>query len=473
MNSSSIAAINVQEFIPSRRDKRKSDDNIDNIDNEKFTTKCSNYWYSFYGIVVVGACIVNISVFTIIPRKNSIVHQEFWYESLMCAVFGVSIRHSALNVLSLYIFSKVEYLRTMAHLFKVFIACSFSVAVPYCISYISWTLYMGYNHPLPFVGNFILFEEIFTFCFLYRLQLRSRKEMKIHGNVYLKYQVWHILQNVPHELISMVAATQLQWILIILVPLARIVSTKVALKIVQQKPETNCSDVIFFVSTEMAINYTSYLTGRISSLKQITVYGLLIGEVCLHMHACYRIIKTRIGVMEDNDNTVHNFRRIRTMMTEKLVMVEFIDAVMPLAFGISFTMAYYGPNFSLMVGIGNNYFGGRVIDDVETHYFAMLQMFGFDFIAVIMSGLFLRIFCRINILQEFSNLMKKHWMIFVVTVPSVAMHFGAKDINFGLDYTGEFLWITEEGRSHLICIDKEISNNEKMLLLSNSTICLT
>ena len=140
MNSNSIAAINVQEFIPSRGEKRKNEENLDDGDNEKFAPGDSSYCNSFYGIVVLSACIVNISVFTLIPRKNSIIHQDFWYESLLCAVVGVSIRHSALNVLSLYIFTKVEYLPTMVHLFKVFVACSFSVAVPYCISYITWIM---------------------------------------------------------------------------------------------------------------------------------------------------------------------------------------------------------------------------------------------------------------------------------------------------------------------------------------------
>ena len=49
-------------------------------------------------------------------------------------------------------------------------------------------------------------------------------------------------------------------------------------------------------------------------------------------------------------------------------MNEFVDAILPLASGIAFAMAYYGPNATLIKNVKNDYFGGQVIQDVEYFY---------------------------------------------------------------------------------------------------------
>ena len=50
---------------------------------------------------------------------------------------------------------------------------------------------------------------------------------------------------------------------------------------------------------------------------------------------------------------------------QKLVMTEFVDAMVPLVFGITFAMAYHGPNATLMKGIKNDYFGDqKTINDL-------------------------------------------------------------------------------------------------------------
>ena len=152
-------------------------------------------------------------------------------------------------------------------------------------------------------------------------------------------------------------------------------------------------------------------------------------------------------------------------------MNEFFEAIIPLAFGIAFTMAYYGPNASLFKGLRNDYFGGEVVEDVQHVYTVIILMFCFDILAMVMSGAFLWVFCNIDLFQAFCNLMDKYWMIFLVKVPTIAMNFGTRDLNFGLDYSGKFLWITQEGRFDIICNAVHISAEEKSILIGNSTLC--
>ena len=471
--ASLVATISAQECPPKIKEEEQTEDNS----IEDGTKNVASYWNSLYSCVILSVCVLIAAVLTMIPRKNSILYPEYWYEGVVFLILALYVRLSTFHILEFYIFTKLDSLLTLAHFVKVFLIASSSFGVPYCISYVTWTLYMGYNHPLPFIGLFAMLGDLainnVAFWFLFPMDVRSREDIQRKAKTYLIYRVWIFLQSVPKELMSIVAISQLQWILVLLMPLARIVCNWVAQKIVQKAPETNNEEVKFAVKTIVTTNYISYATGRLSSIDQSTVYGLLIVEMGLHMIACYQIINMKSQV-EANTQVIENEILIseRKMKVQALVMSEFIEAILPVAYGIAFTMAYCGPNATLMRNIGNNYFGGKVIEDVQHEYIVMLQMLGFDLFTMTISTVSLNYFCNINLFQAFCNMMRKYWMIFLVQIPSIATNFAMKDVNLGLDFSMEHLWITDEGRWNLICNAVEITVEEKLLLLPNSTLCL-
>ena len=147
---------------------------------------------------------------------------------------------------------------------------------------------------------------------------------------------------------------------------------------------------------------------------------------------------------------------------------EFFEAVAPIAYAIAFTLVVYGPNAGLMNGIGNNYFGMEPIEDVVPQYMAMLQMFSFDFAAMIISWVGLQYFCKIDLFEAFCNMIRNHWIIFAVHLPKLGSSFAGRDVNFGVDLTSrKFLWITDEGRMELIRNATELTEAEKFSLLQN------
>ena len=46
--------------------------------------------------------------------------------------------------------------------------------------------------------------------------------------------------------------------------------------------------------------------------------------------------------------------------------------------------------------------------------------------------------------------------------------FATKDINLGMDSTGEWNWIINDGRISMINLSTDLSNEEKVLLLNSS-----
>ena len=469
------AVIKLQAGPKTTKNNEQSEENPVEEDD---TTKGASCWNALYSFVVLAACVMNASVLTLVPRKNSILYPEYWYEGLFCVIIGVCVRYSAVHILELFIFTRIHSLRTIKHFAKVFIICSLSFAIPYCVAYVTWTFHMGYNHPLPFVGLFIVLADLVACCtnvvalwFSLPNDRSAREDLQKKVKVYMVYAIWFILQNLMHEILSVAANSSVQWAIILLLPLTRILCTWVALKIIQKIPETNNEEINFLVMTVFMISYTSYTTARLSSLNQTTVYGLLIVEMVLHVHDTYQIIRQNIRVEGDTqsiESGIMNSNRITSI--QKLAMSEFTEAVLPFAFAIAFTMAYYGPNASLMTGIGNSYFGGNVMEDVQHYYIVLFQMVAVDGFAMVISAVSLSYFCHINLFQAFCNMMKKYWMIFLLHLPSIVINFASKDVNFGIDDSGQFLWIADEGRWNLICNAAELSVEEKLLLLPNSTL---
>ena len=195
---------------------------------KSIATKDLSRWSSLYTILILAACIGNTYVLTSIPRKDSILFPDYWYEGLICAVEGVSLRDSCIHIMDLFIFTREKCLLTKSHFAKVFIILSMAFAIPYFISYYIWTLYFGYNHPMPFVGMFLLVGDItiniISFWFLFPVELRSQEELKRQSQAYVIWRVYITLQIIAKEFLSFVANLDsiLQWTLLFLIPLARI-----------------------------------------------------------------------------------------------------------------------------------------------------------------------------------------------------------------------------------------------------------
>ena len=104
----------------------------------------AGYWNCLYGLLILFACILYTSVLTFIPRHNSILYPDYWYEAMILFI-GISIRNTALTIVELYIFTNAKALLSMQVIFKAFIGIWLLFAVPYCAGYLIWTYHLGYH----------------------------------------------------------------------------------------------------------------------------------------------------------------------------------------------------------------------------------------------------------------------------------------------------------------------------------------
>ena len=340
-----VAVVNVRECQTSKQTKdhveEKSDGNYDvNIRREQ-----ASYWNSFYTLVAFVPFAVIASAGFLIPRKNSMIYQEYWYQGIPIFLFSQSTDIVAYQILSLFSFTKAKFLLKIDHFGKVFVVSGLFFLVPYCALYLIWTYHLGHNHPFPLLGILVAWAELLPTKFLFfPIQLKSRKDLKNQGKAYLLFEIWHFLQIIPQEIINYVANLENQWILLVLIPSARELSIKMSEKIVERFPETNNEETKFFVTTVLMIDYTFQITGKAASYHQRTVYGILIVEMTLHVYGCYQIIKrfSRVGG-ENASNENDLVASERNIQVKELATSEFTEAIAPIAYAIAFTLVFYGP----------------------------------------------------------------------------------------------------------------------------------
>ena len=126
-----------------------------------------------------------------------------------------------------------------------------------------------------------------------------------------------------------------------------------------------------------------------------------------------------------------------------LLLDELGEGLVPLAYAIGFSMAYYGPNTELIGNVGNSYWYFSRVDDVNWHFLVLLGLFAIDIICLFLNSSIIWIFSNVNMFNEFCDAMEKYWYIMALKLANnLYIYFLGHDVSFGMDFTLEFSWIT-------------------------------
>ena len=276
-------------------------------------------------------------------------------------------------------------------------------------------------------------------------------------------------QNNGLSIVFEVLPLNLQWIMAILIPFFRKMNTWIVNKFTQRIVGPGNEMANFTVASSITSIYILFIAIQLSSATKVTIYSILGVKFALHLKTCYEIISLQRKI-KSQDYKRGNKMLERNKVILILIVNETVEALVPLSYAIGFALAFYGPNATLIGNVRSSYFGQKETKDVQHLYLVLFQMFGIDLSAMICSAIALWIFCRINLFQEFCNVIEKYWMILDIKLAGLlALFFLYNDVNFAMDYTLQFSWITEEGRFDLIRNENNLSPEEKQLLLQNRT----
>ena len=453
--------------IPNMSSREECEDNrkANAIDSKE---KYVSYWNICYVFAVLACCTVFSSTVTLMPRSNSIFYQTHWFEFNL--TYGlVSLLLAGSVQLSMIVWFRSKTLQSFWIFLRIYAFELMLWILPYSMAYVIWCIYFGYNWPIPYLGyNYLIGSLVYPIgiWFIFPKSLRVDAEFQKNMKLFSLNWAVEVLMLFLREAISMLFKAippYLQWIVPLLIPILKYCDTWATSNLINRM--TGGKDEASKVLLAIRINatYSNFVAARIFGAETITVCFFVLVEFILQLQMTYKIVQTHNKIFnEEFDDRAGQ----KPKLVKKLALAEITEGVTPMVFAIGFAMAYYGPNSTILGNVKNEYWGYKKVDDVGYLYRMMLLLFGVDTLSVIVNSLILRELTDIDLLQEFCRIMKKYWFFIAVRFAnSMCTQYATKDINLGLDSTGEFEWITKEGRLQFISNATELSEEEKAKLL--------
>ena len=214
-------------------------------------------------------------------------------------------------------------------------------------------------------------------------------------------------------------------------------------------------------------SYGSFVARRLEGASLATICCIVAIDFFIHLKNTYRVINEhrRVNIEEEENASLRRARYIT-----QLVVSELTEGFIPITYGTCMVLAIYGPNSRILANVGSIYWG-EVIEDIGSLLFSMGILFVFDLLSVLVTSVVLWKVASINMFQEFRDGIDKYCLFLMIKLGTqFASYFALSDINLGMDSTGNFDWITPEGRRSLIYNSTDLTDEEKMTLLTDTNL---
>ena len=428
-------------------------------------------------ILVFSLWTVVISVSSVVPwttfqRTNSIFYQSYWPEVLIPAA-TYWILAAVGDLLNLTIWTKERSLIS----FKLFLRLFFMYMTPYTIFYILgysiWSVYLGLNHPLPWLGMALLpawMAFAIELWFFLPSKLMANDDFRRKVKMYIVYFFWIVALVFQNEFLSYLfsnLSTTFQFLVPFFVAACREFDKRVRTKLVNKMMGKQDEPASALLAITVSSFYTFFMAIRLTGATYATVSCFVSIDFMLHSHATYKLIHEYKKIKPKNsENGYTEFSiKIKTLILEELV-----EGFTPLIYGICMATAYYGPNAKLLVTIGSELWG-EPIEDIDLLFMTMGLLFLVDTLGSLINSFFLWKAMKINILKEFRQALGSYWLFMAIRLGySLSTYFASLEVNLGSDSSGRFIWISPQGRLSLIQNSTELTDEEKSMFLANTTL---
>ena len=376
--------------------------------------------------------------------------------------FNTATYFNERSILSFWILSKIYFLNIV------------SWVVPYLIAYLVWCHYLNYNWPIPLLGyNYMIVQLVLpaTLWASFHRDLRIKEIFRKSFPFYILYIAWALVTVVVREQVSNLFEAlpgYLQWIVAFLIPLLKYVDEFIYPWLVKRMPGGQEESSKVLLEFGINTNWTYFIAVKLSDANLITVFLILTVDFVQLLQITYKIFRLHNRV---NDTLTANQNIDEQRMITSLAVVEITEVLTPIVYAIGFAMAYYGYNGAILGDVKNSYWGYNMVDDIGHFFEMMLLLFCIDTFFSIFNSILLSTLADINLFQEISRVLKRYWHFIAIKFSfKMLLMFSLKDINMGMDSTGEYKWITNDGRNELINASTELSYEEKLLLLKEGIL---
>ena len=399
----------------------------------KFSDAC--IWNSLYLFIILVSSILLTIPSTLLPLHNAIKHPKYWWELIIPAAVGVPI-YDALNmVLECQLIFTFEIFKSFKVFLRLYCLNSLTIIITIVVCFIIWTVWMGNNHPIPFLGGILYVVSIITQCitlwFQFPYQLRIKNEVRDRIWAYLLYRLWfrfYGVQTIGLKTMMVMLPLEIQWIMAIVLPIHRELNLWVIIKLLEKSTDYTTTVPLIpklTATTLVNLGHAINVAGIISSMAtEITSYSILTVDFMMNLFLLHNIIRLHRNITptDASENERRMIEKTENIMI--LFAIETVEFLTPIIYSLTFAIAYYGPNAEMIGGIKGDFWKFKIIEDMTSFQTNLFLMFAIDFVSAIISGLALWKFCSTDFLHEGYKMMKIFFPILAVKWGGIFMQAG-------------------------------------------------
>ena len=424
---------------------------------------------SLFGIIAFS--VIFAMPWTTIPRTDSIVYQSYWMEILLPVAVN-RLLSTGRTIIQLATYTKEKSLMKIAIFFRIYFMYLIPYAVLYVLTYVIWSVYLKFNHPAPNSGLMLVFISlILLFIGLWRIlpsHLLANQEFRRKLKLFMLLTAWGVMSVFLKEFLLALfvkAPTGLQFLVPFIVAGCRELYKRIFSKIVTKMMGAKDETASVLIAMNTSAHFSFFISIRVVGVEFSTVCSTVVIDFALHLKATLEIVKEIRKVNEIGNVNVN--QACKTKITT-LIIAELIEGFTPIIYGTCILMAYYGPNSHLLSNIGSTYWGEE-IKDIHKLFLTMFALFSIDIFSIMINAYCLWKSVKVNMLSEFCYLLSKYWYFMVFFLADLMTNYIAStDINFGVDQTRSFQWMSNDGWIHLVNTSTILTHEQKVELMTNA-----
>ena len=380
------------------------------------TLKYGSWKGIFKWLYVILVSLVPISIFTMIPAHNLIKNPGYWYEFILQVCFAFLPTFAAAWTESFYFCTNIKFLRTPRFFIELWIILVLSTLLTIAAVNLLWLYGLRYQIPVPFTFYILYLNAIIVtpITIWYRLPMEWHQSSKfkkrlryfVAGSLYMTCTT---LAYAAINKILLFIPLEYQWIAVIFLPLVRELHLLATININAKCVDGDYDAMVIFRTQSVTIGHSIFLANTVGNIVTNTnSYVIMAIDFLLNMFICCKII-----YLKYKDDTPAN--KVKTIqLLQELMIYEWIEVVIPMAYLVFLMMAYYGPNKELIGDIGSSYWQYAAIENINEPIMYLCIFFVVDLVSLFVTGYVLWFFCQINVYKAYAALQDEFGWAFAV-----------------------------------------------------------
>ena len=364
---------------------------------------------------VVSLCVLSFLSVTLIPYHNVTLFPFYWFEPILIHTLGAIPCCVGVFIIQIKMILKSQEITQFTIIVKIFLLWAVLYALVHSLVHLSWSFGFGYNSPVPFSIAINFYLTLIASClvlyYLFPKDMRSKETFPGRFKAYVCYMLY--ASTVPVQItivndsvkeLSNVLGYNITWTIAILLYFMKKKRISVLRKyLVKVALSDNASVAKRLVTIENGCMFKSFTLVLIGSMTDATTgycfLGISILQNMKHIVDIIRVHKPNVGDV----NHIETSRNRKQEVLTTLMLNETLDLFITIAYMLSISIAYYGPNAGIIGNVQNDYWQYHTIRSFPDYMTGISYSILIDISCGVVTLIALKYFCSINGLLFFKD----------------------------------------------------------------------